>query len=308
MEQPTGFHGEPVTDRLDAALTEAAADHGPDTIVLMRVLMEAPSEAEARMRLTAAASAADPTRAARLQKLLALWDCQPQAWTTVRSVIDGIAHHHRADSPDATLRYLAESFDRLATVSPEGSVALYSLGSPELLAAATDEVVEHMTAWGLLGLDRDGLDLGCGIGRFLVALAPKLRSVKGLDISARMVAEATDRCRTYPNIEVAQSTGRDLGLVASRSVDLVLAADVFPYLVQAGGGLPASHIAEFARVLRPGGAALILNYSYRVDPEADRNDVATAARDCGFVCVFLGAREFAQWDASAFLLRLQDCG
>lgn len=140
------------------------------------------------------------------------------------------------------------------------------------------------------------------MGRFAEALAPHLRSVLGLDLSAGMVEEARRRSRRA-NVRFAVGTGRDLAGVADASVDLVLAADVFPYLV--GAGLADRHVAEIARVLRPGGAAAVLNYSYRGDPEADGRDLAASAARHGLSPERAGGRPFRLWDASAFLLRRQ---
>ena len=294
------------------ALDAAAGGDSPDTIALMRVLMEAPDPDAARraLRDEAAGCAArgDTVSAARFERLQALWAAHPDAWHTVRAVVGTVSHARRDADPGATLGYLAETFDRLVDTSPEGSVALYSLGSPELLAAATAESVGWMDGLGLLGPDRDALDLGCGIGRFLVALAPRLHTITGLDISARMVAEANRRCSGCNNVALRQSSGRDLNPVADGSLDVVLAVDVFPYLVQASGGLPERHVMEFARVLRPGGTALILNYSYRGDPDADRRDLARLAADAGLTVLENGTSPFTTWDGLCFRLAKPDGG
>ena len=58
-------------------------------------------------------------------------------------------------------------FDRLVATNAEASVALYSLGEPGLLDAATLEVVELLERLGVLGPERQVLDIGCGIGRFV---------------------------------------------------------------------------------------------------------------------------------------------
>ena len=58
-----------------------------------------------------------------------------------------------------------------------------------------------------------------------------------------------------------------------------------------------------AHILRNGGAFLILNYSYRGDPQRDLDDVATLARDNGLVSERLGTRDLALWDGITFLLR-----
>ena len=292
---------------LDTAIAEAARSGGPAGIALMRILAEAETEAEARagliQHIAVCDADSDAGGAAYLRGLLQLWEAHPQAWHIVRSTLKGVAHEQQGTDPDQALNAWAAVFDRLAIASPEASVALYSLGSPELLAAATAEIVALTDRLHLLGPTRDAIDVGCGIGRLAVALAPRMRSLRGFDIAERMVAEAQRRTAHLPNVDIRQSSGRDLAGVADRSCDLILAADVFPYLVQAGGGLARRHFVEFARVLRPGGGALILNYSYRGDLDADREDVTAAAQQSGLAVERLGEADLDLWDAATFLLR-----
>jgi hypothetical protein len=84
---------------------------------------------------------------------------------------------------------------------------------------------------------------------------------------------------------------------------LVLAIDAFPYMVQSGSGLAERMLAECARVLRPGGHFLILNYSYRGDVERDRHDLLRFAEAHALELVRNGTSEFALWDGVAFQLR-----
>lgn len=86
------------------------------------------------------------------------------------------------------------------------------------------------------------------------------------------------------------------------SFDLVLAVDVFPYLVQAGGVLASRHVEEAARVLRPGGTLAILNYSYRGEPDRDRADLRLATERAGLSAPVEPALALAHWDGSAFLM------
>jgi ubiquinone/menaquinone biosynthesis C-methylase UbiE len=130
-----------------------------------------------------------------------------------------------------------------------------------LLAAATAEIVGRLSEWELIGPGRVVLDLGCGIGRVAAALSPAVEAVIGLDISANMIAEARRRCAGLANASFEVSSGCDLASIAAASVDLVLAVDVFPYLVRSG--LASTHLRESRRVLKRGGQAVILNYSYQ---------------------------------------------
>ena len=282
---------------LATALLERLRAGAPPNIALMHLLMAAPSRDDAAAALAAAAAAGEGPGLAEVARLFA---AHPDAWRTVHAVADGVDHAPALATPEATLDHWRGSFDRLAAEAPEAGVALYALGDPGLLARATAEVVDALEAWGLLGPERDALDLGCGMGRFSEALAPRLRGVLGIDLSAGMVEEARRRSR-HGNARYATGTGRDLDGVATASRDLVLAADVFPYLVEAG--LAGRHVAEIARVLRPGGAAVILNYSYRGDAARDAADLASAAARHGFALERAGDRPFRLWDAAAFLLR-----
>jgi SAM-dependent methyltransferase len=282
--------------RAAEALAARLREGAPPNIALMHLLMASASPAKAAESLSAAV-AAFPDLAAPLAEVGRLLAAHPDAWRVVHAVADGIDHAPALADAEATLAHWRAGFDRLAEAAPEAGVALYALGDPVLLAAATAEVVEALQSWGLLGVERDALDLGCGMGRFSEALAPHLRSVLGLDLSPGMVEEARRRSKQV-NVRYAVGTGRDLAGVEDGLVDLVLAADVFPYLVEAG--LAEKHVREIARVLRPGGTAVVLNYAYRGEPE---RDLAAAAAAHGLTLHKAGERPFRLWDAAVFLLR-----
>ena len=277
----------------------------PANVALMQLLAQCLSAEEAEVALASAISSLDrqgDTAAARLGAAAALLRANPRAFEIVRSILDEVDHERRAESPDDALALCAAAFDRAAQSHPEGSVALYSLGDPALLDAATEDVVAQLQAWGLLSPDSLCLDIGCGIGRFEIALAPRVRRITGVDISAAMVEAAQDRCAHLANVEIRQTSGRDLSPFAAASFDLVLAVDSFPYLVQAAGDLAATMITEAARVLRPGGHLAILNYSYRGAPEADRHDLAAHGGRNGLQLVQVGLAGLKLWDATAFVL------
>ena len=301
---------EPWIAELPAALRRllAACAQGeiPANIAAMQLLIEARDPAEAEMAVTALLSRLNrPVHgpgAQRLRAVLEVLRANPQAWAIVKAVLGNVRHDSTATNPEEQVARLAAAFDRAAQASAEGSVALYSLGNPELLRAATAEVVERMREWGLLGRERTALDLGCGIGRFGEALAGELKSLIGSDISAEMVRIAQSRCAGLGNVSFVQSSGRDLSLFRTGSFDLVLAADSFPYFVQSGMSLVETHFAEAARVLRPRGDLLILNFSYRGDPAQDRTDIRRLASAFGFDVLRDGTREFTLWDGLAFHL------
>ncbi|MDB5641784.1 MAG: Methyltransferase type 11 [Hyphomicrobiales bacterium] len=275
-------------------LDACAAGRLPPPIALMH-LIGATRSADDFAALVAQARATD---AAPVQTLCALALRNPACWRLTHDMLATVAH-----DGSATIDQLATMFDDAVALSPAASVALYSMGDEAALDGATQDVIALMRAAGLIGQGRTMLDLGCGIGRFVRALAPEMRQVTGLDISRRMIDEARRRCAALGNVRLDVTDGRDLDGVADDSIDVVLAADVFPYLVQVDLALAAAHVREAARVLRNGGAMLILNFSYRGDAERDARDLrdmlaATSLRQAALPSVAL-----AHWDASPFLLR-----
>ena len=208
-------------------------------------------------------------------------------------------HDRGPADPAAGVHEIAAMFDRAVAVAPEASVAAYSLGGGALLAAATDELVAWLVERGLARRQSDVLDLGCGIGRVAAALAPIVRSVLGVDISAGMIAEARRR-HTYANLRFDLSDGRP-GALPDASFDLVLAVDSMPYLVQAD--LAALHVGDAARLLRPGGALAIFNLSYRGDDAADLDEAQRWATTYALRLATHGERPFRSWDGAAYVMR-----
>jgi ubiquinone/menaquinone biosynthesis C-methylase UbiE len=290
-------------DRFRPALRACANGEAPATIALMRLLIEAAAPQEVEVALGLALLRSDSDEAARrLERARQLLRDNPQAFATVKAVLNDVEHRGRARTAADGVARWAAAFDRMAQVSPEGSVALYTFGNPDLLRAATAEVVARLDEWGVLGRDATVLEIGCGIGRFVEALAPKVGRITGIDISSGMIERARQRCSHLSNARLRITSGRDLSAFADETLDLVLAADVFPYLVQAGLSLAEGHLAEAARVLRPGAHLAILNFSYRDDPEADRADLDRIAACNSLSLMRIGRQDFSLWDAATFLL------
>jgi SAM-dependent methyltransferase len=208
-----------------------------------------------------------------------------------------------SDDGDAVTA-IREQFDSAVAVAPEASVALYSLGSADILDRATSEIVGRLSEWGLLRPDGTVLDIGCGIGRIERALAPLVGAITGIDISSGMIEEARRRCGDLDSVAFEQCGGRDFAGFRDRSFELVIAVDSFPYLFAADPEIVARHLRDAARVLRPGGAVVILNFSYRGDAEADRREVQRLAVANGFSVRRAGTRDFSLWDGLTFLLTL----
>lgn len=214
-------------------------------------------------------------------------------------VADGLDPH----GPDMVAA-TAALFDRLARKAPEAAVAFYSLGDPGLLDEATQELVGVIRRWSPVE-GANVLDFGCGIGRVALALAPLAASVIGLDVSAAMIEQARARGSGAANVRFEVSNGRDLSPLADASIDVMVAADSFPFLVRAGREVLDRQMSEAARVIRPGGELLVFNWSYRWDPAADQAEVRDMAARHGFVVAAAGEKPFTIWDATGFRLTRQ---
>jgi SAM-dependent methyltransferase len=201
----------------------------------------------------------------------------------------------------------AELFDRHVRAGEgeleSGATTLYPPANPELLERATREIVEQLERWGVVGPDKTVLQIGCGIGRFETALAPKVREAYGVDVSAEMIRVAERRCEALPNVFLSLTSGHDLSLFGDATFDLVYAVDSFPYLVEAGPALVARHFAEAWRVLKPGGSFVIFNFSYRGDPAADGAEVRRLAAESGFEVVADGVRPSTVWNGVGWRMR-----
>jgi len=208
-----------------------------------------------------------------------------------------------ARSVEEGIAFCERLFDWSVQQSEEASVALYSLGSPELLQRATDEIVVQLRRWGLVTANTELLDIGCGIGRLLVALAPRVRHATGIDVSAEMVKAAQRRCAGLDNVTVIKGDGRGLTGLADASFDAAIAVDSFPYLRQSGYALVERYVADAARVLKSRGELVILNYSYSEDADTEAKELRALAEQSGFDVVEVGGRPFRLWDGVVFRLR-----
>ena len=96
-------------------------------------------------------------------------------------------------------------------------------------------------------------------------------------------------------------------MFADCSFDAVIAVDSFPYLYEVGGpAFALSQLQEIARVLRPGGDVLIIELSYRGDPELDRGDALRFAAEAGFEVLRNGTLDLVSWDGRSFHLHKPD--
>jgi SAM-dependent methyltransferase len=229
-----------------------------------------------------------------------LWDGTPDAYRHVKTVMRTFENIEAAN-PRPAPHIWGTAFDSAVSASGDASVALYCLGRADLLRAATAEIVKLMQSWRLLTPAAVVLDLGCGSGRIAEAVSRHVRTVVGLDISMRMLRAARERCFDCANSHFIVGSGHDLATIRDGCIDVIVAVDVFPYLVMSG--LAQSQIEEAARVLRRDGHLLILNFAYGRDAKTNLRELQRIAVVTGFSLRHSTLQGFSVWDGSCFLLR-----
>jgi ubiquinone/menaquinone biosynthesis C-methylase UbiE len=189
--------------------------------------------------------------------------------------------------------------------------ALYEIG---------DAVRRRCLVRGALGATPGArvLDIGCGPGFYCAELREEVGpegAIVGLDSSPQMLALAARRCSTYDNVEFRQAEATSLA-VDDASFDGLLCVQVLEYVPQTSAAL-----AEFYRVLRPGGRAVVWDIDWAtvswhsshpdrmaqvlqvwdehlVHPSLPRT-LARAMRAAGFEQVQMQAHAFATIDFDA---------
>ena len=237
---------------------------------------------------------------ARTEPPAASWQALADLLTGRAPELDKLAGELRETGSDhiamGGVTAIAAFFDRAASHSPEAGVALYSLGDPAILQAATQEIVDWLLRERLLSKTARVLDFGCGMGRVAAVLASHCASVVGLDVSAKMIAEAQRRHADRPELTFAVTDGQTL---PPGPFDLVLLVDSMPYVLQAG--LADGVVALAAAALSPAGALVALNLSYGRSRSQDVLDAERWAAQAGWS--LQASHPFKLWDGAAFVWR-----
>ena len=242
--------------------------------------------------------------AAKLRELARhLADNEAGCRTIIRMIRQRLDSPEVAGDAEEGIERCRQLFDASVAESEESSVALYSLGNPELLADATDEVIGVMADWGVLGLRRDTLEIGCGIGRLMAPLSSRVRSVVGTDVSSGMISAARRRLEGYSNTSVRLTTGQNLSEFVSESMDLVYSVDTFPYLVLSGQALVERHFQEVRRVLRRGGDFVLFNYAYERSRANANSEVLALAHRAQLQVIRADESPFRIWNGVGGLMR-----
>ena len=152
-------------------------------------------------------------------------------------------HDASGPTPEQGIARIAAFFDRAVAHSPEASVALYSLGDPAILAAATAEIIAWLEAHARART-------GQGHARSRLRLRPGRRGAgAALPVRARPRrvfrdggGSPTAAGRARQPSASRKRAARTSPSSRTRAFDAVLAIDSFPYMVQAG--VAARHVTD----------------------------------------------------------------
>lgn len=154
---------------------------------------------------------------------------------------------------------LAEDLRRLAAVLDErrtDTKSFFGRVAGEWDEVRTDLFGDRVTLQAMLPLIPRGwtvADLGCGTGNAAELLAPIVGKVLAVDQSEPMLQAARKRLSNHRNVEFLQGDLERLP-IADASVDAAVCVLVLHHIAE-----PEKVCAEMARILRPGGVALVVD-------------------------------------------------
>lgn len=98
------------------------------------------------------------------------------------------------------------------------------------------------------------LEIGPGAGRWSEVIAPRVERLVVVDVTPRALELTRERLGDPAGVEYVLSDGGTFASVHDASIDFVWSFDVFVHIAPLD---VASYVAEIARVLRPGGGAVV---------------------------------------------------
>ncbi len=126
----------------------------------------------------------------------------------------------------------------------------------EFFASGREEIAGAMAHLSKLGVNVNkgrAMDFGCGVGRLTQALCEEFEGAVGIDISCSMIESAEQHNKFGDRCEYRVNTTDHLAQLEDSSFDFVYSNISLQHSPPEAS---SNYIAEFFRILRPGGVAL----------------------------------------------------
>jgi len=160
-------------------------------------------------------------------------------------------------------REYAQVWNELSLTRRQASEAAAGLTLENSLLRSGAETVQNLRELVSLSGEDEILEIGCGVGRVGLLLAPRCGSWTGADISTNMLSHAQNRLSALANIRLVHLSSIGLVEFADSSFDVVYSTNVFAHLDEVDRW---RYVEEAFRVLRSGGRIYIDN----TDLESDK--------------------------------------
>jgi len=151
-------------------------------------------------------------------------------------------------------------WNKLATLDPKWAILSrrqhkFGRWDPaEFFAEGTRDVERFLGRARRLGYPREWravLDFGCGVGRLAPGLSAQFDEYCGVDLSRKMVGEASDVHRARPNCRFLVNDDTTLEQLPDDSFDLIFTLYVLQHITDRP--IILRYLQSFVRLLRPGG-------------------------------------------------------
>jgi len=158
-----------------------------------------------------------------------------------------------------SLKHVQRTYEKLGEKAPLYAVLSewgYDKDPESVFAIGRKEIASQMEYIRGLGFDPHpdrALDFGCGVGRLTQALAGTFDRVDGVDISDTMIRSALEFNRHGDKCKYHVNTHDDLRLFEDDAFDFVYSNITLQHIPPE---YALRYIAEFIRVLKPGGITM----------------------------------------------------
>lgn len=159
-------------------------------------------------------------------------------------------------------RQYAEVWDSLAASPWRAQAAACGKSDEDALRRSAERPVRNILELTGLGPQDEVLEIGCGVGRIGLELAPRCRFWTGVDISANMLTVASERLSGLKNVRLMKLAAVSLEQFEPEIFDITYSTNMFDHLDEMDRWL---YVKDAFRVLRPGGRLFIDNTDLESD-------------------------------------------